>query len=102
MGRWGKPCKLLGNLRKPKQSTVVPIVGHCLVFGGIGGRAWVQDILHEPWRGFAAAAVGLSILCAVYARIYSPPEVDRIWGMWGSYDNVPKAIFYLLKGSYKP
>ena len=24
----------------------------------------------------------------------SPPEVDRIWGTWGSYSNIPKAIFY--------
>ena len=26
-------------------------------------------------------------------RAYSPPSVDRIWGIWGSYNNVPKAIF---------
>ena len=32
---------------------------------------------------------------------YSPPEVDRIWGIWGSYYNILKAIFYLLKGDYK-
>ena len=31
---------------------------------------------------------------------YSPPEVDRIWGIWGFYYNVPKAMFYLLKGDY--
>ena len=31
-------------------------------------------------------------------RIYSPPSVDRIWGIWGSYYNIPKAIFNLLKG----
>ena len=30
----------------------------------------------------------------------SPPKVDRIWGIWGSFYNVPKAIFYLLKGIY--
>ena len=29
-----------------------------------------------------------------------PPLVDRIWGLWGSYYNIPKAIFYLLKGDY--
>ena len=33
--------------------------------------------------------------------IYSPPKVDRIWGRRGSYLNIPKAIFYLLKGDYK-
>ena len=31
---------------------------------------------------------------------YSPPEVDRIWGIWGSYYDIPKTIFYLLKGDY--
>ena len=25
-----------------------------------------------------------------------------IWGIWGSYYNIPKAIFYLLKEDYKP
>ena len=29
-----------------------------------------------------------------------PLKVDRIWGIWGSYYNIPKAIFYLLKGDY--
>ena len=29
---------------------------------------------------------------------YSPGEVDRVWGIWGSYYNTPKAIFYLPKG----
>ena len=31
-----------------------------------------------------------------YIYIYCPPYVDRIWGMWGSYSSLPKAIFYLL------
>ena len=26
----------------------------------------------------------------------------RIWGIGGSYYKIPKAIFYLLKGDYKP
>ena len=26
-------------------------------------------------------------------RTYCFPEVDRIWGIWGSYYNIPKAIF---------
>ena len=30
--------------------------------------------------------------------VYSPPQVDRIWGTWGSYYDIPKAIFYLLTG----
>ena len=29
-----------------------------------------------------------------------PIGVDRIWGLWGSYYNIPKAIFYLLKEDY--
>ena len=35
---------------------------------------------------------------------YSPPYVDRIWGIWGIWGscyNIPKAIFYLLKGDYR-
>ena len=32
--------------------------------------------------------------------IASPPNVDRIWGICGSYFNIPKAIFYLLTGDY--
>ena len=31
-------------------------------------------------------------------RLYSPPYVDRTWGIWGSCYNIRKAIFYLLKG----
>ena len=34
-------------------------------------------------------------------RAYSPPEVNRIWDIWGSYDNIPKAVFSLLKGDYR-
>ena len=34
-------------------------------------------------------------------RPYSPPQVDRKWGIWESYYNIPKAIFYLPKGDYK-
>ena len=30
----------------------------------------------------------------------SPLEVDRISGIWGSYCNIPQAIFYLLEGDY--
>ena len=32
-------------------------------------------------------------------KVFCPPEVDRLWGIWGSYYNIPKAIFYLLKGT---
>ena len=33
--------------------------------------------------------------------VYGPLKVDRIWGIWGSYFNIPKAIFYLLKRDYR-
>ena len=32
----------------------------------------------------------------------SPPSVDRIWGIWGSYYDMPRAIFYLLEGDLPP
>ena len=31
-------------------------------------------------------------------RFIVPFQVDRIWGMWGSYFNILKAIFCLLTG----
>ena len=34
-------------------------------------------------------------------RVIVPPFVDRRWGIWGSYYNIPKAIFYLLLEDYK-
>ena len=39
-------------------------------------------------------------LMDVGIKTSSPPEVDRIWGMWGSYYNIPKPLFYLLKEDY--
>ena len=27
--------------------------------------------------------------------------MERLWDIWGSYYNIPKAIFYLLKGGYR-
>ena len=33
---------------------------------------------------------------------YSPPKVDIIWGIWGSYSyNIPKTIFDLLEGDFR-
>ena len=31
---------------------------------------------------------------------YSHRELDRIWGIWGSYYNIPAAIFCLVKRDY--
>ena len=32
-------------------------------------------------------------------RIYGPPLLDRIWGIWGSSSTIPKAMFYVLRGT---
>ena len=54
--------------------------------------------------------VAFSVLrarCKHYSYIYlnplghSPSKVDRIWGIWGSYSSMPKAMFYLPKRDYK-
>ena len=29
------------------------------------------------------------------------PQADRTWGIWGSYCDIPKAIFYLLKADHR-
>ena len=41
---------------------------------------------------------GTHFIFKARVRYDSPPEVDRIWGISRSYCNIPKAIFYLLKG----
>ena len=45
-----------------------------------------------------ATPISVNLLWVLLST-YSPPSVDRIWGIWGSYYNIPKAIFYLLKGA---
>ena len=76
----------------------------------------VRDFLHPPSTGRTLATgqnptgrdgpiseTVLPLAPALNPIVYSPPLVDRIWGIWGSYYNIPKAvIFYLLKGDYKP
>ena len=47
---------------------------------------------HAQQMGVAGYALAMN---------YNPPEVDRIWGIWGSLYNIPKAIFYLLNGDYR-
>ena len=32
--------------------------------------------------------------------VYSPASVERIWGIWGSYENITQAIFFVLNGDY--
>ena len=58
-----------------------------------GLRLWQQ--------GFGMT--GQVILCTVRRACkkcegVSSPLSSRIWGIWGSYYNIPKAIFYLLTG----
>ena len=60
--------------------------------------------------GFGLWAWGLGVWVGVWglrvsglpARVwgYHPPSV-RIWGILGSFNNIAKAIFYLLTGDYK-
>ena len=38
--------------------------------------------------------------CLSCARTTGPPYANRIWGIWGSYNDVPQAMFYLLMGDY--
>ena len=55
-----------------------------------------HSILHQL-RGSPAWCQGLQMLkCTL--QYYSPPYVDRIRAIWGSYFDIPKAIFYLLRG----
>ena len=48
-------------------------------------------------KGFADHQT-LTVSFNPQAFVYSPSSIDRIWGIWGSYHNIP----YLLKGDYKP
>ena len=45
-----------------------------------------DPVLSDPTQ------LGLYFFCS--------PQVDGIWGIWGSYHNIPKTRFYLLKGDY--
>ena len=45
-------------------------------------------MLKVSWLGFSKPS----------HAVYSPPYVDRIWCILGSYYDMPKARFYLLKG----
>ena len=47
-------------------------------------------------------ALSLYVINPKALNPYSPPWVDRIRGKRGSYCNIPKDIFYLLKGGYQP
>ena len=51
---------------------------------------------NRAWPNIPCAVWVLRIL----ALPHSPPQVDRMWDIWGSYYNIDEAIFYLLKGDY--
>ena len=42
-------------------------------------------------------AAGHGGMTLIVVLVYSPPEVDRVIGIWRCYNMIPKAIFYLLK-----
>ena len=48
-----------------------------------------------PWLRVCRLGSGLGLRSGVYVV---PLKVDRIWGIWGACYNIPKGIFYLLKG----
>ena len=52
------------------------------------------QLLDHPAGGDVEVMVG--------PKPYSTPEADRVWGIWGSYYDIRKGIFYLLQGDYKP
>ena len=56
-----------------------------LGFRGVGSRDPQGLLLHQKKE-----------VCATVDMVV------RIWGIWGSHDNIPKAMFYLLKGDYNP
>ena len=68
----------------------------------LGGGTGCQGLrILAWWRSFGVRVSGLGMrVQQLNLQTSSLREVDRIWGIWGSYYNIPKAIFYLLKGDY--
>ena len=64
--------------------------------GGGGGGCCLLWSLGALDLGFGAGALGED----EEFRGYAPPEVNRIDRIWGFYCNIPKYIFYLLKGDW--
>ena len=67
-----------------------------------GRKGYQYHIVRTPLRALGGpygSSVSFSQSgCKLAGKTYSPPQVDRIWGIWESYYNVPKALFHLLKG----
>ena len=62
--------------------------------GGVGGRGLQNGLQPPASNPKQVERSGCGVYCGF-------SQVDRIWGIWGSYYNIPKAIFYLLKGDYR-
>ena len=75
-----RECHVLETPKFSRRSSIVSLQG-------IGVRSWTGP-----------CAMARRLL----ARTSSPSQVDRIWGIWGSYYTMPKAVFYLLQGDYSP
>ena len=58
----------------------------------------VISVVPRVQAGFVEVTCQLDMACT--SSNYSPSPVDRIWGIWASYYNIPRAIFYLLKVDY--
>ena len=65
------------------------------------GRVRVEDAPGSGFMGFVGLySLGTPEPSSHNPKPYSPPYVDRIWGICGSYYNMPKATFCLLKEGY--
>ena len=74
-------------------------------WSGVWGASWLHGTRLKAREPRSAKFLAKKTLRpAVWGsgwRVYSPPYVDRIWGIWGCFYKIPKAVFYLLKGDYK-
>ena len=69
------------------------------MLAGAGGLILLMCLLNIPQGSMEVYGEYLEPQGLAYNYIKdqldNPPEVDRILGIWGSYYNIPKAIFYL-------
>ena len=73
-------------------------------YAGLGPRVWGLGKLmlhvsnfqkHSP-EGFKdPGAANPMDPPSTFGTLIVPPPVDGIWGMWGSFDNIPTTIFHL-------
>ena len=64
--------------------------------------SYILFCLHASCMGACSGPAKHARCLLISFRDYGPPKVDRIGGIWGSQYNMPKAIFYLREGDYKP